>query len=882
MESQDREYWEIIGYLYESASELPVEDRKSYIADHAPSDEMKKELLSLLDVEDESTTYFNSLSEKLIEPAFDELIDLPPSSGKVNNYKILEKIGRGGMGSVYLAERCDKTYESYVAIKILRRGLDSEDILDRFKIERQILAHLNHPNITHLLDGGIASDGRPYFVMEYVKGKPITEYCNDNRLTIKERVKLFMKVCDAIAYAHQNLVIHRDLKPGNILVTDEGIVKLLDFGIAKLLDENLGPYHTITGADKRYMTPEYSSPEQVLGKQINTASDVYQLGLVLYKLLSDNIPFTFQNDSITERERVILEQLPDKPSQAFGQQSDLTIASDQRSATPERIQSEIKGDLDTIILKALHKDPDQRFSSVVEFKEDLLRYINGMPVQSRGDSLLYRSKKFINRNIVPVSVAGGFMLMLIIFGFFYNHSITEQRNQAQQEALKASQVTSFLIDLFEANDPALTGGEDLTAWELLEYGEERIEILEGQPEIQAQMYDVTGQIYRKIGEFEKSENLLNKALNLRTNLYGENHQETLSTYDMLGLLLSDQGRFSEADSLLRYTLKVRENSSQYKSPSTADTKSNLAYVLRRTGDYDEAEELYRSSLDIRRQAYGNKHELTIESMSSLGVTLLNVANYTEAENIFREVLDSRKELLGPVHPDLAMSYNNLGALLLLRGNFVEAIEMFEEALAMRKKLFDEVHPKIALTSNNLAIAYGETGEYEVSDQYLNEALSAREKLFGSDNVNTAISKFSYAQLKLKTEKPDEALYYAQTANNIFQENLSENHSFTARSLITIGKAYMMLGDIEIAGEYIEQGFRKVEEIHEENSLELALAQWDYAAYLFETDQTEKANIFAQQSIINLQFIEGPGSIRQAQIIEELSNYGTELLTDTSR
>ena len=884
MGKQDKEYWEILGHLYEAASELPAEQRKTFIEDHSPNENMKKELSSLLDVEKDSTTYFNALSEKLIEPAFDELIDMPPSCGKVNNYKILEKIGRGGMGSVYLAERSDKTYESHVAVKILRRGLDSDDILSRFKIERQILAQLNHPNITHLLDGGITSDGRPYFVMEYVKGKPITEYCNDNRLTIEQRIELFIRICDAIAYAHQNLVIHRDLKPGNILVTEGGIVKLLDFGIAKLIDDKRNQYHTISETGQRFMTPEYSSPEQIRGKQINTASDVYQLGLVLYKLLCDKTPFTFKDDSLVERERVILEQEPGKPSAVFAKKEDSNIKdiSDKRSSTPARIRKKIKGDLDTIILRALHKEPEKRFSSVVEMKEDLIRYLKGLPVQSQRDSLKYRTEKFIKRNKVPVSIASGFMLALIIFGLIYNHSITDQRNQAQREAMKASQVTSFLIDLFEANDPTITGGEDISAWELLEYGEERIEILEGQPEVQAQMFDVTGQIYRKIGEFEKSENLLNNALEIRKELLGENHPETLSNYDKLGLLMSDQGRFSEAESILRNVLDIRKKNDMLKDPATADTKSNLAYVIRRIGDHNEAEELYRQSLEIRQNAYGNKHELTIESMSSLGVTLLHKPDYTEGEKIFREVLELRKELLGPVHPDLAMSYNNLGALLLLVGKFEESTGMFREALDMRKKLFGDRHPKVALTTNNLAIAYGELGNYEESESYFNEALTTRTNLFGEDNVNTAISKFSLALLNLKTNEPEEALSYSQDAYQVFLEKLSEDHSFTARSMLAMGNAYLMLEEHDSAREYIEKGFRKIQEIHEEHSLELALAQWDYAKYLFKTGEIDQANMYSQLAISNLQSIEGPGSLRQNRIIEELSVFGTELLSDTTR
>ena len=869
--------------MFESATDLPENEQIKFIEDHCHDPEMKEELLDLLEVEQESTTYFDSLSSQLIEPAFDEFIDLPPSSGKVNNYKILRKLGRGGMGSVYLAERSDKSFTNNVAVKILRRGLDSDDILYRFKIERQILAQLNHPNITHLLDGGLTSDGRPYFVMEYVKGKPITTYCNDHQLTINERLNLFIRVCDAIVYAHQNLIIHRDLKPGNIFVTDDGNVKLLDFGIAKLIDKKTGQFGTVHTTGQRFMTPEYSSPEQIRGRQINTASDTYQLGLVLYKLLTDQSTFTFNDDSLVERERVILEQYPDAPSVTF---SNLTEEkkheiAQKRTTSPKKLYGKLKGDLDAIILKCLQKEPDKRFSSVLELKEDILRYLDGMPVQSRGDSFKYKAEKFFKRNKVPSGIAAGFVVMTLLFGFFYNHSITEQRNQAQREAMKATQVTNFLIDLFEANDPTITGGEDLTAWELLEYGEERIEILEGQPEVQAQMFDVTGQIYRKVGEFEKSEKFLNKALDLRKELYGEQDEETISNFDKLGLLLSDQGRFAEADSLLRYALEIRRNTPALEYVYTANTKSNLAYVLRRTGDYDEAEQMYRRSYEIRQEEYGNKHELTIESLSSLGVTLLNLADYDEAEDIFREVLDLREELLGPVHPDLAMSYNNLGALLLLVGKFEEATRMFEQSLDMRKQLFGQVHPKVALTTNNLAIAHGELGNFAESERYFKEALEARHTLFGDHNVNTAISKFSYGLLHLMNNQPEEALAYASEAYDIFLDELTENHSFTARSMIAMGEAYLMLNDIESAAPLIEDGFKYAEQIHEENSLELALAQWSYSNYLFKIEQNDEANQYARSAMSILQRIEGAGSIRQDRFIQELNENGATMYSVSS-
>ncbi|MCC5939988.1 MAG: serine/threonine protein kinase [Balneolaceae bacterium] len=867
MDSHNRAYWKTLSDLYEEAHKLTPGEQTAFVEKNCSDPAMRDELLSMLNVDESSSRFFDSLTSNIIRPAFEELSDLPPQSGTVHNYRLIKKIGRGGMGSVYLAERNDDAFETRVAVKILRRGLDTEDILQRFDSERQILAQLNHPNITHLIDGGITCDNRPYFVMEYVEGKPINTYCDENNLTIDDRLKLFFQICDALSYAHQNLVIHRDLKPGNILVTNQGYVKLLDFGIAKLIDDKVPFPKTIAQTGIRLMTPEYASPEQVSGKPMNTASDIYQLGLVLYNLLSGCRAFSFKNKSLIETEQVILEQEAKKPSHKLYEldSTHLKKIADKRSIGPKKLIQELKGDLDTITINALQKEPSQRYQSVVEFREDIERYLEGLPIRSRRKNFTYRSLKFLKRNQLPVATVSVFIAMLISFFIFYNLSITEQRNEAQKEALKAAQITSFLVDLFEANDPTQFQGETLTAWQLLEQGEERIKLLEGQPEVQAQMFEVTGQIYRKIGQFDRSEELLSNALDLRKEHLGENHTETISVYNELGLLHSDLGNFEKSDSLLRLALNLQLDDASSNASMLAETKFNLAYILRRMGNYDEAEDLYRQSYELRNREYGQNHESTVASMSSLGVTLLNKGNYTESEKIFREVLELRKDLIGPIHPDLAMSMNNLGATLLTIGRFKEAEDLFRESLKMRKLLLGNMHPKVALTMNNLGISLMEQGHFDSAYDHISEALSIRSTVLGDNNVNTAISKFSLGELYLYTERPSDAQKVLKEAYDVFYNRLSENHSFTARTKMALGLTYLYQDNRDLAEEYIQTGFRHLQEIHSSHSLEKALGIREYAIFKQITGSYAEARDLYREAIDILKEIEGENSDRQENI-----------------
>ena len=875
MMTLDNKTWEEVGQIYEKLSNLSRVDREEYYLKNDVKKEIRDELEALIEFENPSISYFENLSQNVITPAIFEMSDLPPSSGKVYNYKILKKIGRGGMGSVYLAERDDDAYKRLVAVKILRRGLKNEEIIAGFKAERQILAKLNHPNITHLLDGGMTTDGRPYLVMEYVEGKPITQYCDEKKLSLAKRIDLFKQICDTLAYAHQNLVIHRDLKPANILVTEEGIVKLLDFGIAKFIDDKPVILNDNKSTEKRLLTPEYASPEQIRGEQMNTSSDIYQLGLVFYKLICGHLPFTFQKKTFSETEHIILKSLPLSPSAKFAEidnQEQKTIANN-RSTNSLSLKNEFKNDLDYIALMALQKDPIRRYKSILEFKEDLERYQNEYPVIPRRNSIPYKTVKYVKRNKFNIAVALLFVTMLFSFALIYNFSVTEQRNFAQQEATKASQVTSFLIDLFEANDPNTAQGVDFTASELLAMGKERIGMLEDVPEVQADLYEIIGQIYRRLGQFEEAEQLFSTALDIRMNIFDPDHQEIVNMYNQFGLLYSDLGEFDRAEEILRRALEMTADTYTSADPVRTETMTNLAYVLRRTGDYENAEQMYRDSYRNRVRILGNEHPSTIENLSSIGVTLLNKGDYNGAKSILQDVLNLRLNTLGTSHPDVAMSMNSLGAVLLNIGQFEEAEGYFRESLNIRTKLYGENHPKVALTMNNLGITLREQGYLDDAYYFMDKAFNIRKESLGEHNINTAISMFTMGKLVLQMEDPESASEILNDAYEIFNTQLGSDHSFTARTMLSLGMSYLQSGDHDKGEELINRGFEDVLKIHNPNTLEAALAHRDYALFQKSIGQLSAAIEHLELShhiLLNLESVESIRVHRLNNLIMEIN------------
>ena len=697
---------------------------------------------------------------------------------RIGDYRIVRLLGRGGMGSVYLASRADRRYRKEVAIKILKRGLDSEDIQRRFHRERQILASLDHPNIARLLDAATTDDGLPCFVMEVVEGTRIDGYCDRRGLSVAERLELFRAVCDAVQTAHRNLIVHRDLKPTNILVTSRGVPKLLDFGVAKLLDPDSFPQTIVpTALPYHPMTPNYASPEQVRGEAITTASDVYSLGVLLYLLLTGHPPYRVDLRRPAEMERLICETEPEKPSIVAGRPestSESTPESNNTSSviggSPERLRRRLTGDLDTIVLKALAKEPDQRYRSVDQLSEDLRRHLEGLPILARRPTFSYRAGKFLRRHRtgVMMAVISAGLLLAGIVTTAWQARVAEQeraraetlRAQAEAEKTLAQEVVTFMVELFQLANPSEARGRTVTAREILEKGAREIARLEGQPEVQARLMDTIGLSYKGLGLYDDAAQQLHSALETRRRVLGDTHLDSADTLDhMATLVFEAQGDFELAGRYFREALEMRRRQLGNEHPEVAESLNNLGQALRARGELEEAEALLRESLELKRSLYGEHHASVANGLNNLAGVLTQRGEYRAAEALFREALELRRELLGDQHPEVAQSLNNLGLVFFRLEDYPQAERLFRQALAMRRQTLGEDHPAVARGLANLADALVQQRDFAAAEPLLLRSLELRQRLLSPEHPTLAVNRERLAALYEAWGRPEEAARY---------------------------------------------------------------------------------------------------------------------------
>ncbi len=512
-----RERWLHIEEIIQSAIDCAVPDRSALLDSACGEDiELRREVESLLALHKDSGFTRSSALEDGIK-VLEQLNGRVDEGRRIGTYRVLREIGRGGMGTVYLAARDDDALQKLVAIKIIRRGLDTDDILQRFRSERQILATLDHSNITRLLDGGTTDDGLPYFVMEHIEGEPIDVYCDKRELNITARLKIFQRVCAAVSYAHQNLVVHRDIKPGNVLVTKEGVPRLLDFGIAKLVAPGTSPAErTRTGL--RVLTPEYASPEQIRSETITTASDVYSLGVLLYELLTGNRPYRLADQTPAEMEQLICGGEPERPSAAAG------------SMAGRRL----RGDLDNIILMAMRREPQRRYGSVEQFSEDIRRHLDGLPVIARPDTFGYRTTKFVARHKAGVAAAA---LLVLTLGAGVVATAWQAR-VARLETAKAQRINAFLQEMLSSSSPGYDSPNarkdpDIKVSEVVAGAAKRAETeLADQPEVLAEIQRTIGAAYYAQGRYDQAEQILRSALDKYSTAFGHDSPETVEASNL--------------------------------------------------------------------------------------------------------------------------------------------------------------------------------------------------------------------------------------------------------------------------------------------------------------------------------------------------------------
>lgn len=791
--------------------DLNEPERTRYINEQIDDVEIKKEVLSLLQAELNVPEFIDAGVNMLINCDHD-IHEIAKSISsryiEIDRYQIVKEIGRGGMSLVYLARRTDGEFDQEVAIKLIHPfGRDREDRFRRLRAERQILAGLQHPNIARVFDGGVTPEGWPYMVMEVVNGKPITQYCKDQNLDVSSRLKLFQKVCDAVIYAHQNLVVHRDLKPENILVTAEGEVKLLDFGIAKLLvdDEHS---EDLTQFGSPLLTPEYAAPEQFLNGTITTSVDVYSLGVILYELLAGVRPYDLSEKSLAEIEQLVCEQEPLRPSSVA---SDRSIPSDK-----------LKEDLDVICLKTLRKEPIKRYGSVQELQEDITRTFTNLPIAARSASSAYRIRKFVQRHRIGAAVTALFLLMMtgFIITLIYQQALTlQERDRAIDEAQKAEQITAFLVALFENANPILSQEGDLTPIELLELGFERAETLSDRADVTAQVLNTIGAAFQATGQIDRAFSAFRKQVEILKEHYGDSHPEVATALGELGWALLVQGNFLGAIEFFQDGLTLLEGNESNNQLIVANLQHGLGLALNGEGYHDKAADLLRESNTIRLEVLGNSHPDFANSINDLGIILRMQGDLDGAERQFREAIALRETLLGPTHPQLAGSFKLLAGILREKGNYKEAAELMADVIEIQLYVFGENHHEVAKAYHYLALVQDDAGN-------VREALINNQK--GVEIMqNQATAEYEFSNMLQLSATLYERLGNVTTAEDLFRkavQNCKDIRGATSTGCSHIsqnaGEFFYRQQQFEQASHHLREAYESMSLVHEYGHEEL--------------------------------------------------------------
>ena len=671
-----------------------------------------------------------------------------PHPERLGPYRVSRVLGEGGMGTVYLATRDDDVYRKVVAVKLVHGGGQNPEVLRRFRAERQILATLDHPNIARLLDGGSTDSGDPYLAMEYVDGVPIDRYCDGKRLGIGDRLRLFQKVCAAVHHAHRHLVVHRDIKPGNVLVTGDGTPKLLDFGIAKVLEPEPGATGAPTGTGLRLLTPEYASPEQIRGEAVTTATDVHALGLLLYELLSGRRPYQVSSARYGALERTICEQEPERPSTASGRGSpgEGERVAAARGTRPERLRRDLAGDLDNVVLMALRKEPSRRYGSAQQLAEDLARHLDRLPVVARPATVRYRARKWAMRHRMGVVAGAVALLVAGALAGYHAARLARERDRAEIEASKARMVSGFLARLFEEASPEKAQGRVVTAADLLQRGVHDIDSLDGEPRVQAELLSIMGYTYSWMGEDAEAVRLLERSLEIRRSS-GAPDLDLANTLAALGISLRLARRLPEAERAWEEALEIRRRVLGPRHGEVADALNNLGLVYYDWRRLPEARTLLEQSLEVHAAAGTSEGIRAADAMNNLGITLRTLGEYAEAEAMHRTSVALNRRLIGNDHPNTATGIANLGAVLVARGKYAEAEPYLRESLAVKRRVLGEGHRQAALGAVKLADALRPLGRFDEARELLEGAVEILRKAAGEGHFFLAWALRDLGQLE---------------------------------------------------------------------------------------------------------------------------------------
>jgi serine/threonine protein kinase/tetratricopeptide (TPR) repeat protein len=821
----DSTRWEKIQTLFHEAAAQPATEQRAFLQSACGDDQsLLAEVLALLDEDSRGASLLDRGVAHATYQMVGDAVHASIRTKKFGPYRIKEVLGEGGMGVVYLAERDD--LGNLVAIKVLRDAWLSPARRERFSIEQRILAQLNHHGIARLYDANTLEDGTPWFVMEYVDGVPLTDYCSKNNSSIDERLRLLRLVCEAVQYAHQHALIHRDLKPSNILVKRDGSVRLLDFGIAKQIEELDVPANQ-TRTALRLMTPAYAAPEQIRGERTGVQTDVYALGVILYELLAGRLPFDLSHKTDAEAAAVITTQEPAKPSIATRDTAGNTDELRHLTAASNAAWS----DLDVLCLTAMHKDPARRYQSVEAFIRDVDHYLKGEPLEAQPDSLRYTLGKFANRHWQAVSAAAAVFVIVVGLVIFYTVRLTTARNAALAEAARTQRIERFMTNLFQGGDPSAGPADDLRVVTLLDRGVQEARSLDTEPAVQAEMYETLGGIYQKLGRFDQADSLLESSLAKRKSLFGSDSPETAKSILALGSLRDAQAKYDEAEKLIRQALDINtrrlprndpaiakaqlalgrllENRGAYtqsiaileqtaqlysrpgSSPADlADTLHELANSNYYAGHYEVSDALNQRVLLMYKEIYGDHHPRVADILINLGAVRFDLGHYPEAERYDRQALDIVQAWYGKDNTDTAADLTILARALVFENRFDEATSLLQQSLEIKERKFGKVHPSVASTLNELGNVASKQGNYDDAERYFTRMADIYRQTYPDGHYLIGIALSNLASVYTAREEWSRAEPLYREAIRIYTEKQGPTHVNVGIARIKLGRTLL--------------------------------------------------------------------------------------------
>jgi len=765
--------WERIKELLYQALQRPPEQRQLFLDSACGSDAvLRAEIESLLS--SEALARPNFLEPPPINEPDEEALVIAGAGalaeGQIfaERFVLKRRLGEGGMGQVWLAEQTAPVRRQ-VALKLIKAGMYDEELMRRFIAERQSLAIMDHPSIAKVFDAGATPQGQPYFVMEYVPGLPIVEYCDQHRLDIRARLELFIQACEGVQHAHLKAVIHRDIKPANVLVIEvdgKPVPRIIDFGLAKASTSPLPDQTQHTRVGLFLGTPGYMSPEQVNPglKDIDTRTDVYSLGVVLYVLLTGLEPYERKHQErppLEEWLRQLREDEPPSPSAKLSADRDTATAnSRERGTEANSLVKLLRGDLDWITMKALERDRERRYSSAAELAADLRRFLDHEPVIARPASRAYRLGKYVRRHRVAAAVAGGLLVLLAGFSVLQALELrrtTQERDRANRERDRATRVTDFMVGMFKVADPSEARGNSVTAREVLDKASQDIGTnLTQEPEVQAQMMQVMAQTYMNLGLYARADGLAKRALDARMRLHGPDDRKTLESMSQLGAILGLEGQLAGAEKLERQALAGERRVLGAAAPLTLETMGELGFVRQKQTDYGESEKLERGVIELGTPTLGPDNEVVLRARNTLGLALVSQARYVEGEQQFRQFLDSARRVWGPDHPQTLYALGNLAYVLHVQGRLAEAEPLYRDNLTARLRTLGPDHPSTLIAEEDLATLLAVEGRLAEADKMLREVLTTRTRVLGPEHSDTLNARSNFAELLLNEGHIQEA------------------------------------------------------------------------------------------------------------------------------